>query len=226
MQKIAIIAARVVNFLKWPTALLFVCLLPVLLVVTWQSLANSASLDLLHSPFSWGFCGYLLLAFFMNKKNPNNFISTFEHELTHALFALLFLNKIESFTATAKTGGQLRWRGQENWLITIAPYFFPTFTAILLLFLALGKSTWWYLILLGISVAYHVESTYHETHRKQTDLKQVGFIFATLFLIPANLITYLSIFYFFQSGWSGFPLLFNDILATTQSLASLFENLK
>ena len=41
-------------------------------------------------------------------------------------------------------------------------------------------------LLLGVTIAYHVLSTWSETHRHQTDLREVGWLFSTVFLVAAN----------------------------------------
>ena len=40
--------------------------------------------------------------------------------------------------------------------------------------------------ILGVTVAYHALSTWSETHRHQTDLREVGWVFCVPFLIAAN----------------------------------------
>ena len=81
-------------------------------------------------------------------------------------------------------------REQDNWLVTISPYFFPTASMILLV-------CFWFLpftgsmnlnLLLGVSSAYHITSTHRETGGHQTDLQKVGFTFAVMFLPTANIV--------------------------------------
>ena len=43
-------------------------------------------------------------------------------------------------------------------------------------------------LLLGVTTAYHVTSTWTETHRQQSDLQFTGFLFAWMFLPTANLV--------------------------------------
>ena len=80
-------------------------------------------------------------------------------------------------------------KGKGNWLISLAPYFFPTLTVPIVIYLLVvhGATPEWVDTLLGATMAYHITSTWRETHRGQTDLKKVGFIFAFLFLPAANL---------------------------------------
>ena len=81
------------------------------------------------------------------------------------------------------------FKGKGNWLIYLAPYFFPTLTVPIVIYLLVvhGATPEWVDALLGATMAYHITSTWRETHREQTDLKKVGFIFAFLFLPAANL---------------------------------------
>ena len=54
--------------------------------------------------------------------------STLEHELTHAIFAILSLNRVTGLNATGREGGVTHYQGYGNWVITLAPYFVPTVT--------------------------------------------------------------------------------------------------
>ena len=87
-----------------------------------------------------------------------------------------------------RSGGHVRYVGRGNWLIAIAPYFFPTLTLLVIVVLSLlppehlavGAGV------LGASVAHHVLSTWAETHRHQTDLRETGWLWCFLFLPSIN----------------------------------------
>src|SRR3990172_2925734 len=53
------------------------------------------------------------------------------HELTHALFALLFGGSVKAFRASNR-GGRVTLT-KSNFIITLAPYFFPLYTALALI---------------------------------------------------------------------------------------------
>jgi hypothetical protein len=184
---------RIVNWLKWPVAAVAVLLLP-----------NSvlASLDLLRKvvadprpvwPLLAGLGLYGLVWWrFLRRPVFGSFVSTLEHELTHAIFALVTLHKVTGLRATWWRGGHVSFQGTGNWLITIAPYFFPTIclfilTASLFLPAAILSPVG---ALLGAAIGYHITSTYRETHAGQSDLKKVGWLFCLLFLSTANIISY------------------------------------
>ena len=97
----------------------------------------------------------------------------------------------------------MHFEGGGNWLITIAPYFVPTLSLVVLavMFFLDGGGPRWLHIGLGASVSYHATSTWRETHREQTDLKEVGFLFAFLFLPAANILGYGLILAVVVGGW-------------------------
>ena len=68
-----------------------------------------------------------------------------------------------------------------------------------LTFLDSGQNPWLNLSL-GISVAYHITSTWKETHWGQSDLKEVGYFYSFLFLPSANIISYIAILAFVLGG--------------------------
>ena len=76
-----------------------------------------------------------------------------------------------------------------NWLITLAPYFFPTAALLLLLLAYLMPIAVlpWPGFFLGVALGFHIVSTYHETHRDASDLQLVGSKFCWMFLPTANL---------------------------------------
>jgi hypothetical protein len=55
-------------------------------------------------------------------------------------------------------------------------------------------------IMLGAVMAYHMTSTYIETHWGQTDLKETSFLFAFLFLPTANVMIYATALIYFVRG--------------------------
>ena len=57
-----------------------------------------------------------------------------------------------------------------------------------LMYLSKSQFNVFFLGLLGFSMVYHIHSTYKEIHYKQSDLKEVGFLYAWIFLPSANLL--------------------------------------
>ena len=137
---------------------------------------------------------------------------TLEHESTHALFAVLTLHRIVGFRASMGRGGEVRFTGRGNWLIAVAPYFFPTVALLLFLlaYLLPFPGLPWQGFLLGVALGYHIVSTARETHRDQTDLKQLGLTFCWLFLPAANLAVVGLLVSFAHAGSDGTSLWFDS----------------
>jgi hypothetical protein len=139
--------------------------------------------------FMIGFLGYIPLWFIIFRKKY--FFSTFEHELTHLLVGLIFFKKPAFFTATDGEGGVTGMYG-NNFIITLAPYFLPTFTYLLLpLYLVIDHRFYqYYFLVLGLITSYHVFSTWQEFGFHQTDITKSGKVFSCIFLAFANIFVY------------------------------------
>jgi hypothetical protein len=187
VNPIARILDRLLGLLKWPVAIVALVLAPGLVYALYFVLRGVASAPHACVPFLVGAAVYSIVWFVLDKHRIG-FWATLEHELTHALFAWATFHRVVGFRATMRSGGHIRYLGRGNWLIAIAPYFFPTLSLI-----AIAVLTWapgHHLVLgggvLGVTVAYHALSTWSETHRHQTDLREVGWLFCVPFLISAN----------------------------------------
>ena len=107
------------------------------------------------------------------------------HELTHALWTCLFGGKVKRFHASAK-GGQVDVT-KSNFLITLAPYFFPLYAAAVVLVFAVGQVIWgwaayrlWFHFLLGFACAFHVSLTWQVLKTSQSDITQHGYLFSAV----------------------------------------------
>ncbi len=89
--------------------------------------------------FAVGFV--LFVVFWRIFKRHLQVVCTFEHELTHLLFGLVFLKRPHSFVVTRHDGGSVTLSG-GNFLITLAPYFFPTVSYLLLPFAYFVPKIW------------------------------------------------------------------------------------
>jgi hypothetical protein len=198
---------RAVEGTKWPVAVVAAVVTPAL---CWSLLL--LLLRLMHSP-SWSLvpfgCGIAAFIFlwrrWLSSLAVGRWLVTMEHEVTHAIFAFVTAHKIVGMRATMTDGGEVRYEGQGNWLITAAPYFFPTAALVLslLAYLLPFPNLPWPSFLLGIALGYHFVSTYRETHRDQTDLKQLGSSFCWMFLPAANLIMVSFLIAFAYNGTEG-----------------------
>ncbi|MBF0240753.1 MAG: M50 family metallopeptidase [SAR324 cluster bacterium] len=189
------------KWIKWPVAMASLLFFPALV---YQSVNV---LKLLYHRFpqnSWfvgGLLGYLLFWMAVLRKRAwGIWFSTFEHELTHILFALLTFHKIGDLRVT-RNGGSVQIDGQ-NWLILMAPYFFPTLSVSLM-----GVFFWirreyvpWLSAVFGVSLGYHILSNWREVHPGQSDLQKSGWLFAWLFLPSSWLFSYCALAVFAVGG--------------------------
>lgn len=207
--------------LKWPVAVLALLLTP---CVAWAT--YDAALWIMANPdplrgFGLGVSGYLICWWLIFKRQfSGSLFSTAEHEFTHAIFAWLTLHWVTGFRATWNEGGEITYEGRGNWLITIAPYWFPTLCVPILGVMAFTTAAEdvWISAGLGVTLMYHLTSTWRETHAQQSDLQRVGFTFAYLFLPTANLLTLTCIVMFAHSGWSGVEKVYDMVLVHASDL--------
>ena len=187
MNPLARFLDRLLAVLKWPIAIVALILAPGLLYALYFVLRDVARHPHGSVAFLVGAGLYSLLWMGLGGRRMG-FWATLEHEFTHALFAWATFHPVVGFGATMHGGGHIRYLGKGNWLIAIAPYFFPTVSliAIAVLTWAPGHHEMLGGAVLGVTVAYHALSTWSETHRHQTDLREVGWLFCLPFLVSAN----------------------------------------
>ena len=113
------------------------------------------------------------------------------HELTHALWGLLFGARPSDVRVSA-SGGSVRLT-KSNLLITLAPYFFPFYTFIVIVvalityafFRPLPYLPLW-LFLVGFTWSFHVLFTLETLGQRQPDVKLYGRIFSWTFIFLVN----------------------------------------
>ncbi len=119
-------------------------------------------------------------------------VYVFGHELTHALWTWAFGGKVKKFKATSKGGHVII--SKSNFVIALAPYFFPLYAALVILFYVLGNLIWaWnehnaiFHLLLGAAYAFHVTLTLHILQTKQSDITEQGWLFSLAVIWLGNI---------------------------------------
>ncbi|MBR1920630.1 MAG: hypothetical protein IJ829_01345 [Kiritimatiellae bacterium] len=114
------------------------------------------------------------------------------HELTHAIWGLLF-GAVPSKLRVSENGGSVSLT-KSNLLITLAPYFFPFYTfvvvvAALVTFAFVRPLPWLplWMFMIGFTWAFHVLFTLETLTRRQPDVQLYGRIFSWVFIFLANL---------------------------------------
>ncbi len=157
---------------------------------------------------------FFTLIWFLYFIRRGNLWSNLEHELTHALFATLFLKKVHSISASRKRGGVIALEG-GNSIIALSPYFFPlaAVAVLLLKFLVPIRFEIYFIFLLGMSYQFHLINLFREFHAGQSDIRVSGFLFSIVLIVFLNLVflgiiligisgDYRQIFHFLKDGFT------------------------
>lgn len=169
--------------MKWLKWALGVLLLPAALsssITLWRMLKVATELDQVWVPFGAGFMAFLLLFLWVPKPM---WIYVVGHELTHALWVILFGGKVRRLKATARGGHVVVTK--SNVLISLAPYFFPLYSSALILVYGLVRM--WrngpllgalFHVGLGFTVAFHLLMNWEVLKVRQPDWMEHGMFFS------------------------------------------------
>ena len=123
-------------------------------------------------------------------------IYVFGHELTHAVWTWLCGGKVKRFKASSSGGHVVI--SKSNFLIALAPYFFPLYAVLVVLLFLAGHLIWnwqhflvWFHLLLGAAYAFHVTLTFHVLQTKQTDITGQGYLFSAVVIFLGNVVVLL-----------------------------------
>lgn len=125
-------------------------------------------------------------------------VYVFGHEFTHAIWTWLFGGSVKGMKVSA-SGGYV-YVTKDNFLITLAPYFFPLYALMVAGVYVLGNRLWgWsgifplgaFHILLGAAYAFHVTLTWHILQTRQPDITSQGRLFSAVIIFLGNLLVLL-----------------------------------
>lgn len=119
-------------------------------------------------------------------------VYVFGHELTHAVWTWLFWGRVKKFKVTSKGGHVVI--DKTNFLISLAPYFFPIYAVLVIVVFLLGDLIWnwtahrvWFHFCLGVAYAFHLTLTVHILQTRQTDITSQGYLFSAVVVFLGNL---------------------------------------
>ena len=146
------------------------------------------------------------------------------HELTHALWAMLFGGRATGLQVT-EGGGSVRVTKNNAW-ITLSPYFFPLYTFVVALVWVL--SVWIFppirpyapifLFWIGMTWSFHLTFTLRFLAYNQPDIREHGRLFSYTLIYSLNLLS-LAAALTAVSSWS-FSEAFADLVTNLQLLGS------
>jgi hypothetical protein len=209
--------------------LLGVALIPFCLGYTWQLAAMLATVRYqANTPYYFiaGGLLYLTLHVLFNKPILTYVVG---HELTHAFFAVLCGGSVKAFHAGSR-GGRVTVT-KSNFIITLAPYFFPLYTFLVLILYGLARALDIrgtiidiLIFLSGATFAFHLALTIVFLQTDQKDIREQGVIFSypLIYLFNIAFIALLVSLYLAEN-MDYLMFLAGGILKTNEMLTRMFE---
>lgn len=176
---------------KWIKFIIAVLLLPVCAGAArtlWLVLRAGYGADTVWVPLLGGAACWVVIFLLLPKPM---WIYVFGHELTHAVWTWLFGGQVKKMKVTSKGGHVVI--SKTNFVIALAPYFFPLYAVIVIGLFALGNLIWnwhgylvWFHLLVGAAYAFHVSLTIHVLQTRQSDITSQGYLFSAVVIFLGN----------------------------------------
>jgi hypothetical protein len=176
---------------KWIKLIIAILLLPVCVgaaMALLKVLHAYGSADTTWIPILAGAACWIIIFLLLPKPM---WIYVFGHELTHALWTWLFGGQVKKIKVTS--GGGHVVISKTNFVIALAPYFFPLYAFIVIAVFAVGHRIWdwhgylvYFHLLVGAAYAFHVTLTFHTLQTRQTDITSQGYLFSAVIIFLGN----------------------------------------
>ncbi len=174
-------------------------------------------------PFLLGVVIYGLLSCFWQQPMRTY---VFGHELSHALWVWVFRGKVKGFSVSGR-GGEVQTT-KSNFLIALAPYFFPVYSILLILLYLLFRSFWeitpyfkFFVFLLGASWCFHFVMTLYALIKDQEEVRETGIFFSGVLILFLNVLILGGLLVFSSPN----VFLEDLMLASTQNIRYQYEHL-
>ena len=176
---------------KWIKFIIAVLLLPVCggaAIALWKVLCASGRADVVWVPLLAGAACWVVIYLLLPKPM---WLYVFGHEWTHALWTWLFGGQVKKMKVSSAGGHVIV--SKTNFSITLAPYFFPFYTALVIAVFAIGHFFWdwwnylvWFHLCVGAAYAFHVTLTWHTLKTRQSDITSQGWLFSAVIIFLGN----------------------------------------
>ncbi len=176
---------------KWIKFIVAILLLPVCAGAAgalWRVLCASGRADVVWVPLLAGAACWGVIFLLLPKPM---WIYVFGHELTHALWTWIFGGRVKKMKVTSEGGHVVITK--SNFVIALAPYFFPFYAALVIAGFALGHCFWnwadylvWFHLAVGAAYAFHVTLTWHALKTRQSDITSQGYLFSAVIIFLGN----------------------------------------
>jgi hypothetical protein len=178
--------------LKWFKTLVAILLLPLCVGAVealWRVLKESGQATTIWVAIFSGAACWVVIYVLLPKPM---WVYVFGHELTHALWTWLFAGQVKKLKVSSEGGHVVVTK--HNFLISLAPYFFPLYVVVVVLTFVAGDLIWnwmpyvvWFHLLLGAAYAFHVTLTWHILKAEQSDITQHGYAFSAVVIFLGNI---------------------------------------
>ncbi|HTB83214.1 MAG TPA: hypothetical protein VK742_06130 [Candidatus Sulfotelmatobacter sp.] len=181
---------------KWIKLIIAILLLPACIGAAralWLVLRSTYGADTVWIPLLAGAACWVVIFLMLPKPM---WIYVLGHELTHALWVWLFGGQVKKMKVTSK-GGHVHI-SKTNFVIALAPYFFPLYAVIVILVFAIGHLIWnwhgylvYFYLVVGAAYAFHVSLTFHVLQTQQSDITSQGYLFSAVVIFLGNVLVLL-----------------------------------
>ncbi len=176
---------------KWIKFIVAILLLPVCAGAAkalWLVLCASGKADVVWVPLLAGVVCWVVIYALLPKPM---WIYVFGHELTHVIWTWLFGGRVKKMKVTSEGGHVIT--SKTNFLVALAPYFFPLYAALVVAVFAIGHLIlgWkndlvWFHLIVGAAYAFHVTLTWHVLKTRQSDITSQGWLFSAVIIFLGN----------------------------------------
>lgn len=177
--------------LKWFKLIVAILLLPACggtVMTFWRVLQATGSSDVTWVPMLAGVACWIVIFLMLPKPM---WIYVLGHELTHAIWTWLFGGEVKKMKVSSKGGHVVVTK--TNFLIGLAPYFFPFYVVVVILVFLVGNLIWdlnrhleWFHLLVGAAYAFHVTLTVYVLRTRQSDITNEGYLFSLVIIVLGN----------------------------------------
>ena len=177
---------------KWLKTILALLLVPVCIGAVralGRVLARTGQADTIWVAFGGGAACWLVIFFLLPKPMR---LYVLGHELTHALSTIAFGGKVKKFKVTSAGGHVVVTK--NNFIIALAPYFFPLYVVLIVCCFVVGHLLWgwthllvWFHLVVGAAYAFHVTLTWHILQTRQSDITSQGYLFSAVIIFLGNI---------------------------------------
>ncbi|MFO1487372.1 MAG: hypothetical protein U1F65_02740 [Verrucomicrobiota bacterium] len=181
---------------KWLKFIIALLLLPVCFGAAYalaKVVQTSGSADTTWVPLGAGIACWVVIFFLLPKPM---WIYVFGHELTHAIWTWIFGGEVKRMKVTSNGGHVII--SKTNFVIGLAPYFFPLYAVIVVAVFAAGHLIWgWtrflpvFHLCLGAAYAFHVTLTLYTLQTRQSDITDQGYLFSAVVIFLGNILVLL-----------------------------------